>query len=124
MGGDSLKARMQYQDQETVLSSLVRVGYVTDVDNRKRVARVKFDDLGITSDWLPVLINRDFVPDYDTPQKTEERGGGTLEAAYEAHDHELTIKPYMPKVNEQVLTLYLPVRNGQGFILGGIQPWQ
>lgn len=30
------------------------------------------------------------------------------------------IKPWMPKVNDQVLVLYLPVFNGDGFILGGI----
>lgn len=116
--------KTKYQEMEEVFSSLVRIGYVTDVNNDKRLVRVKFDNLGITSDWLPVLINRDFIPDYDAPQKTQKRAGGSMAAAYESHDHDLIIKPYMPKVNDQVLTLYLPIRNGQGFILGGIQPWQ
>lgn len=30
----------------------------------------------------------------------------------------------LPKVNEQVLVLYEPIRDGRGFILGGIQPWR
>lgn len=119
-----MNEQTKYQEMEKVFSSLVRVGYVTAVNNDKRLARVKFENLGFTSDWLPVLITRDFIPDYDGPQKTQQRGGGTLAAAYESHDHDLIIKPYMPKVNDQVLTLYLPVRNGQGFILGGIQPWR
>ena len=29
-------------------------------------------------------------------------------------------KPWMPLVNDTVLTLYLPVFNGDGFVLGGI----
>jgi len=38
----------------------------------------------------------------------------------EGHQHDLTIKPWMPLVNDTVLTLYLPVFNGDGFVLGGI----
>lgn len=114
----------QYQDMETVFSALFRVGIVTAVDNEKRLARVKFQDLGFTSDWLPVLINRDFIPDYDVPQRTEYEAGGSGDAAFERHKHDLVIKPWMPKVNEQVLTAYEPVRNGNGFVLGEIQPWR
>ena len=44
-------------------------------------------------------------------QKTELQDG---------HQHDLTIKPWMPLVNDTVLTLYLPVFNGDGFVLGGI----
>lgn len=31
---------------------------------------------------------------------------------------------YMPSVNDRVMVLYFPVFNGDGVILGGIQPWQ
>lgn len=31
---------------------------------------------------------------------------------------------YMPEVNEKVLALYIPVFNGDGVILGGVQPWR
>ncbi|MBR2895752.1 MAG: hypothetical protein IKC03_08870 [Oscillospiraceae bacterium] len=115
---------MDVQELGAILSGMVRVGYVTDVNNDKRIARVRFDEFSQTSDWLPVLINRDFIPDYDVPQKTQTRSGGEGDAAFEEHDHDLIIRPYMPKVNDQVLAIYLPVRNAQGFILGGIQPWQ
>lgn len=71
-------------DAEKVLLNLVRLGTVTAVDKPKRRARVKFQDSGITSGWLPVL----------------QTGGG------------------LPEVNRTVLTLYLPVFNGDGFILG------
>ena len=32
------------------------------------------------------------------------------------------IKPWMPKVNATVLTLYLPILDADGFILGEIGP--
>ncbi|NCE63017.1 hypothetical protein D1159_00120 [Pseudoflavonifractor sp. 524-17] len=31
---------------------------------------------------------------------------------------------YMPKVNDRVLVLYFPVFNGDGVILGGVNPWK
>lgn len=124
MDEDSLGRSTEYQNMGTVFSGFFRLGFVTDVNNVKRLARVKFADLGYTSGWIPVLINRDFIPDYDVPQRTEFEEGGSGAAAYERHKHDLVIKPYMPKVGEQVLCIYEPVRNGRGFILGGIQPWQ
>lgn len=124
MDEDSLGRSTAYQDMGTVFSGFFRLGTVTDVNNDKRIARVKFADLGYTSGWIPVLINRDFIPDYDVPQRTEYEAGGSGDAAYERHKHDLIIKPYMPKKGEQVLCIYEPVRNGRGYILGGIQPWQ
>lgn len=106
------------------VEDIVREGKVTAVNNDKRIAKVWFDALGIESDWLPVLITRDFIPDYDVPQRTEYEAGGAGAAAYASHKHDLIIKPYMPKVNEKVLVLYFPIFNGDGVILGGIRPWR
>ena len=83
-----------------------------------------FDSMGIESDWLPVLITRDFIPDYDVPQRTEFEAGGSGDPAFASHKHDLIIKPYMPKVNDLVLVLYFPVFNGDGVILGGVKPWR
>lgn len=124
MDEDGLERSTEYQNTDTVFSGFLRLGIVTDVNNSKRIARVKFEDLGYTSGWIPVLITRDFIPDYDVPQRTEYEGGGSGWPSYESHKHDLIIKPYMPKKGEQVLCIYEPVRNGRGFILGGIQPWQ
>lgn len=127
---DGLERNTDYQDLATVFSSLVRVGIVTDVDYGRRIARVKFPDLGYTSDWLPVLISLDVFPDhkYTDPQwtefDTEDEKPPVGIREYERHKHKLKPKPYMPLVNDQVLTLYQPVRDGRGFILGGIQPWK
>lgn len=124
MDEDSLGRSTAYQDISAVFSSFFRIGYVTDLNNEKRIARVKFEDLGYTSGWIPVLINKDFAPGYDVPQRTEFEAGGSGDAAFANHKHDLIIKPYMPKKGEQVLCIYEPVRNGRGFILGGIQKWQ
>ena len=107
-------------DVEKILTRLVRIGTITVTDPIKRVARVKFEDTGETSGLLYVLANRSYVPDYDVPQRTEFEAGGSGDPAFASHKHDLIIKPWMPKVNAVVLTLYLPVLDGDGFILGEI----
>lgn len=107
-------------DSKNILSRLVQIGTVTDVDNDRRMARVKFEDTGMTSGWLAVLRNQPFIPDYDVPQRTEYEAGGSGAAAFERHKHDLIIKPWMPKVNDTVVTLYLPIFNADGFVIGGI----
>lgn len=106
------------------IEDIVREGKVTAADNNKRIAKVWFDALRMESDWLPVLINCDFAPGYGAPQRTEYEQGGSGAAAFANHKHDLIIKPYMPAVNDRVLVLYFPVFNGDGVILGGVQPWQ
>lgn len=106
------------------IEDIARGGKVTAVNNEKRIAKVWFDDLKIESDWMPVLITRDFIPDYDVPQRTEFEAGGSGDPAFASHKHDLIIKPYMPKVNDLVLVLYFPVFNGDGVILGGVKPWR
>lgn len=107
-------------DVEKILKRLVRIGTITVTDPIKRVARVKFEDTGETSGLLYVLANRSYVPDYDVPQRTEFEAGGSGDPAFASHKHDLIIKPWMPKVNAVVLTLYLHVLDGDGFILGEI----
>lgn len=102
------------------LENLVRIGTVTWTDPVKRLARVKFLDTNLPSGKLPVLASRPYIPDYDVPQRTEHKAGGSGDAAYEDHAHPLAIKPWMPMVNATVLCLYLPVWNGDGYILGEI----
>ena len=110
-------------DVEKILPQLVRIGTVTSADPVKRVARVKFQDTGMTSGLLYVLASRPYIPDYETkPQRTEFEAGGNGDAAYERHKHDLVIKPWMPKVNATVLALYLPILDADGFILGEIGP--
>lgn len=107
-------------DFEKILAGLVRKGTVTDVDNDKHMARVKFQGEGFTSGWLHVLDTHPYIPDYEVPQRTEYEAGGSGAAAYEKHKHDLIIKQWMPKINDNVVCLYLPVFNADGFVIGGI----
>jgi hypothetical protein len=109
-------------DYEKILSGLVRIGTVTDIDTSQCKARVKFRDTNMTSGWLTVLDNHPHIPDYDpATQRTGYTSGGSGDAAFASHCHSLTIKQWMPRVNDAVLCLYLPVFNGDGFILGGVR---
>ena len=118
---------------EHILSGLVRVGTVTDRQMDKRLARVWFPDLGMSSDWLPVLISQDVTPDdlpreYDDPQwtefDTEDEIPQAGETRYVRLKHRILRKAWMPKVGDEVLTVYLPVLDADGFIVGGIKRWR
>ena len=109
------------ENEKKILSNLVRVGIVTAVNNEEHLARVMFDDTKLPSGWLIVLDNRPFIPAYGGPQRTEYSAGGSGFPAYENHKHDLIIKQWMPVVNQPVLVLFLPVKNADGFILGGMQ---
>ena len=112
------------------LDGLVRVGTVTDRQMDKRLVRVWFEDDAMSSGWLPVIISQDVTPDheYDDPQwtefETEDRVPQTGETRYVPHKHKIIRKPYMPKVGDEVLTVYLPVFNADGFVIGGIKRWR
>ena len=107
-------------DSDSILASLVRIGTVTDVNNEKRLARIKFQDVDMTSGWLIVLKNQPYAPSYAGAQQTDFTGGGAGMAAYDSHAHGLTILPWMPKINDTVVALYIPIFNADGFIIGGI----
>lgn len=106
---------------ENVVKNLVRVGTVTDVNNVQHLARVKYKDTNLPSAWLKVLDNRPYIPDYDVPQRTKFEAGGGGYGAYDSHKHDLIIKQWMPKVNDTVLVLYVPVPHGDGYVLGGMK---
>lgn len=111
------------REMETSLENLVRVGTVTWADPVNRVARVKFKDMDFPSAPLHVLASRPYIPDYEpSPQNTELESGGSGDAAFSSHKHDLRIKPWMPMVNAVVLCLYLPGFNTDGYILGEIGP--
>jgi len=111
---------------ENILSRLVQVGTVTAINSGKRTARVKFQDTGITSGWLYVVqhyaANLYIEPDAEHTHKITDTFTGGSADTFPNHDHlpgsHLTY--WMPKVNDRVLVLYLPVDNSDGFILGGL----
>lgn len=86
-------------DIESILSRLVRCGKVTDVDAGKRRARVWYDDERTSSGWLRVLANPPCVMKVD----------GSQQAA---------VIPWLPRVNDVVLVVYLPADDSDGYILG------
>lgn len=104
------------------LENIVRVGTVSSVDIGSRTARVEFKDKGtaFVSGRLVVLQNQPFIPYYYVTQETEPRGGGSGDAAFESHTHELKILPWLPRVGQMVLCIMLPNGDGDGFVIGGM----
>ena len=115
------------KDYEKIIDGLVRVGTVTFIDTVNHMARVKFKGEDMTSGLLYVVQHRGanmFInPDakHNHPVYDTYTGGGSS-GEYEAHDHlpGSHLTDWMPKINDTVLVLYLPVWNADGFILGGI----
>lgn len=113
-------------DIEKILSRLVQFGTVTALDTKQRAARVKFQDTGITSGWLRVLQHHSagiyIDPDGEhTHDITDTFTGGGSASTEPNHNHAGTCLTYwMPKVNDSVVVLYLPIPNSDGFVLGGI----
>lgn len=113
------------RETERALENLVRVGKVTDVDKAKRRVRVKFEDTSLPSGWLQVVqhygtslyIEPDAAHTHDI---SDTYSGGGSASVFPSHDHlpGSYVTYWMPKVNDIVLVLYLPVFNGDGYVLG------
>lgn len=115
------------------VEDIVREGTVTAIDYNKHIAKVWFDALGIGSAWMPVLINWDVIHAYPYNELTKTEFDYELDPDddpkegdkdFTRHRHFIKTFPWMPKVNDKVLVLYFPVFNGDGVILGKVQPWQ
>ncbi|WP_305117357.1 hypothetical protein [Acutalibacter muris] len=70
---------------------------------------------------LYVLASPPFIPKINGPQQTEAAAGGIGDAAFESHRHNVIVTPWLPKVNDAVLTLFLPADDSDGYILGRIE---
>lgn len=106
---------------ENILNNLVRIGTVSSVDCSKKLARVIFKDKDMVSGWLHVLQQPQAhvsIGEAGLHSHTIS-GGGTAEIDG-LHDHEAKVTMWMPRIDDTVLVLYLPVFNGDGFILGVI----
>lgn len=115
---------------DKLLGRMVQVGTVNTVDAKKRKVRVKFLETGMVSGWLYVLqhsgmglnVTEDGGHGHEVTVADTYTGGGSgsVEAVPD-HDHDKSVTTtWMPKVNDQVVVLYLPVADGDGFVLGGL----
>ena len=110
------------RDLEIILGNLVRIGTVSAIDPAKKKARIIFKDKDdMVSGWLPVLQHT-YADVYVNPDGTHshavDTGGTATPPGIHEHDAHVTI--WMPKINDTVIAVYLPVHNADGFILGAI----
>ncbi|PWM64303.1 MAG: hypothetical protein DBX61_11820 [Clostridiales bacterium] len=85
----------------------VRIGQVQNTNKEKRQVRVFFAYVGIMSGWLTVLQSPPAVTINDS--KTTP-----------VHNHAMDITPWMPKIGDNVLCLYVPGFNADGYVLGAL----
>ena len=124
---------------ENIVSRLIQIGVVTAIDIKKLSVRVKFPDTGITSDWLrvlqhpylKVLVTQAGKHSHNTTTAAtakiqgEEDKDVNLDVSVGIkesgeHNHSVQILTWLPKVNDTVVVLYLPVFNSDGFVIGGL----
>ncbi len=117
-------------DTEKILSRMVQIGFVSAVDTKKNRVRVKFPDTDMVSGWLYVLQHQGMGMTISesgghshgiTVNDTYTGGGsGSIEPVPDHTHAGSTTTAWMPKVNDRVVVLYLPVADGDGFVLGGL----
>lgn len=107
----------------STLENIIRTGWVSSVNIPERTARVIFEDKGdkFVSGPLKVLCSPPWIPEYYQPNRTEYESGGSGDAAFESHKHDLNIKPWLPSVGDYVLCIFIPKGEGDGFVIGGVQ---
>ena len=114
MGEESRRARR-------VLSGLVRVGIVTDLDAAGCRARVKYQSENMTSGWLRVLQHRGAALKIEAEANHSHSTGDGSTGGAGGHGHDgSSLGEWMPEINSVVLCLYLPMEDGDGYILGGV----
>ena len=95
---------------DSILSRLVQVGVVTDNNLKERKVRVRFADSGMTSGWLTVLQRKETAnTEFDSDTQT-----------WIYSNSEPCTKWWVPRINDVVLVLYLPIDNSDGYVLGGV----
>lgn len=87
------------------IDRLILAGTVMDLDEAHHRVRVIYRDEEDQSGWLYVL---------------QHPGGKVDVEMADSHTHKAYWESWMPKINDQVLVLYLPVLDGDGFVLGKI----
>jgi hypothetical protein len=88
---------------DSAFTGLIRVGKVEAVNGTK--VRVFYEDTGNHTGWISVL----------------QRSGGTVTVeTADGHTHKATTATWVPVVNQYVLVAYLPLRNSDGYVIGGL----
>ncbi len=111
---------------DAIIGRMFQLGTVTALDATKKKARVKFQITEITSDWLYVLQHPGMGVSVKedgghTHTIADTYSGGGSASTEPDHNHTGTVTTsWMPKINDTVLVLYLPVFNSDGFIIGKI----
>ncbi len=101
---------------DRIISRLIQIGTVMAVSGTK--ARVRHEDSGIISDWLPVLQRTDEVVAIQSAGSHTHDGSAGSAAG--THTHTAAVTSWVPNVNDKVVCVYLPMQNSDGFIIGRI----
>lgn len=131
-------ARVIFTDHDNLVSGelkvlqnqpLLVIEKEVDGDKWASVAKYASADRGLSGGTItytkavPDVITLTKSIDYKKVKEISEPGStckkeGVIDT--KTHKHKVTIYPWLPYIGQLVLCIYLPIFNGDGFILGGI----
>lgn len=103
-----------------LLENIIRIGEVQSINESERTVRVMFPDTKIMSGWLKVIKSPPFIPSKGEEQKTETASGQREEGTFDEHFHNVIINAWFPSIGDNVLCIFVPVFNGDGYVIGEI----
>jgi hypothetical protein len=138
--GGNISQHLADRDDYTLGSGqMVRIGTVTDVNEDKTKARVKFTSQGIISDWLYVAqfpewgnINSEMYTEYASHKhhiaekwgEIKDSLGGQLQGDETdwdgGHSHRIRHIQWFPRVNDKAICLFPSGSDSHGYIVGCI----
>ncbi len=89
------------------IERLIQIGTVTAVDIANLKVRVKFQSINMTSGWLSVLQHSGTVINVSVESESP-------------YSYTASSGQWLPKINDTVIVIYLPVFNSDGFVIGSI----
>ncbi len=98
----------------------LRIGKVTALNPSERLVRVHFEDVNIVSDWLKVIKNPPFIPAKGVTQQTASKSGGSGDGTFDEHQHDVSISPWFPDIDDKVLCIFDSGFSPAGYVLGAL----
>lgn len=136
LGGDISQSLSDSDDYTLGSGQMIRIGTVTDVNDDKTKARVKFTSQGIISDWLYVAqfpewgnISSEMYTEYASHKHNIDKWGAVLDSLGGnlqggptdpdgGHNHRIKHIQWFVRVNDKAICIFPSGSDSHGYIVG------